>query len=423
MNEPFDRDEGERIRGSLGWVAALYAFSIPLNGLERELWGSTSFAKIIGYAAAAAAATTLVRSSWPRLNAGHWLLFGYSCAITLSILWSSDSDTAVVRAVTQWQLFGQLIFLAIVVRRPSDLKLLCDGYLLGASLAALAVILGPEDSRSTGFRGADANETALMLAIGISMATFGGKEAPIRGRVLRLLFIPIAVWGVVMTGSRGGLMVTTVALSGVFFSLRNRFSRLAMVAASAFAVIVFYSQAEAGAAGPARLLTFHEDLSVGSLEDVRFDIWSVGLDIFLENPILGVGTAGFLVELRNRTGLSFVAHNTYLGILAEQGIIGAVILGGALIVLASRLRFRPSRERILLVTYSVMVAVGAMSLSLEFLKITWLWLGLLALEPANGRPCPSSAIKSSSSERRKHAKDFALRQGCFPAVPDHRYSG
>jgi O-antigen ligase len=78
----------------------------------------------------------------------------------------------------------------------------------------------------------------------------------------------------------------------------------------------------------------------------RFDIWTVGWNMFMDNPILGVGLDGFrvafdhyreaanfiyLTQASKVTAMStctacFVPHNIYLEAFADLGIIGGMLL-------------------------------------------------------------------------------------------------
>ncbi len=82
----------------------------------------------------------------------------------------------------------------------------------------------------------------------------------------------------------------------------------------------------------------------------RTDLWSVAIDHgFVPNPIHGSGAGTFPnLWYRYRTG-SFdvlVAHSLYIGTLGELGLVGAVLLFGALLAIAAALLRRAlSRQR------------------------------------------------------------------------------
>jgi O-antigen ligase len=120
----------------------------------------------------------------------------------------------------------------------------------------------------------------------------------------------------------------------------------------------------------------------------RMVLWRSGIHIFLENPVTGIGPHNFkrridsLIREKNLDlDRAFIAHNTYIQIGAEQGLVGlipflAVIVGTFLTL--ERVR-RRSRSRTFthaaaeglqvgLVAYSVAI----LFLTAEYQKLFWL---------------------------------------------------
>jgi hypothetical protein len=82
---------------------------------------------------------------------------------------------------------------------------------------------------------------------------------------------------------------------------------------------------------------------VTTFKTYRGDYWRVALDSFADNPIGGVGTAGFQVEwIRERDSrvFAFDAHSLYIETLAELGIVGFALLAAFAAAVAGGLRRR-----------------------------------------------------------------------------------
>jgi len=69
---------------------------------------------------------------------------------------------------------------------------------------------------------------------------------------------------------------------------------------------------------------------------IRIYQYVAGIDVFLQYPLTGVGGANFPF-VAEAYGRAITMHNLYIGTLAETGIVGAILLFGALWVAARRL--------------------------------------------------------------------------------------
>jgi len=81
---------------------------------------------------------------------------------------------------------------------------------------------------------------------------------------------------------------------------------------------------------------FGDKLAVG--DESRMELWQMAVNTFKENPILGVGPGQFVNHTHelgtNNSKLG--AHNTYLQILAEGGVLGSLPIFGLMIVALRR---------------------------------------------------------------------------------------
>jgi O-antigen ligase len=54
----------------------------------------------------------------------------------------------------------------------------------------------------------------------------------------------------------------------------------------------------------------------------RLVLWQFAGQLFLDNPLLGIGPLGYLNRAMGTAGQALTAHNYYLNLLAEQGLLG-----------------------------------------------------------------------------------------------------
>lgn len=126
---------------------------------------------------------------------------------------------------------------------------------------------------------------------------------------------------------------------------------------------------------------------------LRYALWEAGWKMFQDKPLTGVGIGMFewvlpyygqgVEILRNR---SIWAHNTYIQILSETGIIGFLLFMGMFLSTFSnfiRARFKgayenEAKKEIWLIVFIVML-LGGITKSDHADKLTWMIMGISAL--------------------------------------------
>ncbi|HEY3175620.1 MAG TPA: O-antigen ligase family protein [Candidatus Polarisedimenticolia bacterium] len=222
----------------------------------------------------------------------------------------------------------------------------------------LALLAGPEASEALrariasgramatlGLPGALAGFLALSIPLTFGWASRPGGRGP--ERALAWLLAGIQAAGLVATRSAAGILCVTLA-GGLAAWWNLREDRRGTARAVAVVLIA------AGLAGAAGLMALRWSARTSSDEGqgpfaLRLGNWNVALAIFAEHPVLGAGVGCYGIAFpRHRTwemNESRFAHNSYLQILAEGGMVpgaAAAILAGAL---ALRLRrFAAARD-------------------------------------------------------------------------------
>jgi O-antigen ligase len=205
----------------------------------------------------------------------------------------------------------------------------------------------------------------------------------------------ICMLALFLTSSRGGLIALGVALiAAVVLGGRRRGTMIA-AALGAVLVTVFYFATIAPDAVRERVT--HPEGGTG-----RVDIWKVGWRMVEANPIHGVGSGNFttasihyllqpgkLVRDDFIVDTPKVAHNTYLQILAELGIVGFLLFITILLfsfvcaVKAHRAAAAAGDRELDIIARATVVALAALFAAYFFVSRDYgkqLWL-LLALAP------------------------------------------
>lgn len=322
---------------------AVFTFLTFIALVPNGLGPAVSFLKIAGLLLFT---SWLATATWNRTGRSGfaaaypgltYVLIGFLIWSALSQIWAEQSNVALgtfLRYALNAVLFV-IIFSA--VRKRDDLLKVMGAFVLGTTIAALWGILNftsdPDAAdRLSGTLG-NPNELAAVLVVG---ATFGvGLAATLkRSPALRLgaaVAAATCIFGILLTLSRTGMVAgLVVALASVVLAGRRRGWTAAIALIVVFAGFGYFT---AVASQEARDRITDAGNGTG-----RTDLWEVGRRMVAANPVIGVGAGNFqqasihyLFEpgLLTRTDLIVdspkVAHNTYLGILAELGVVGLAL--------------------------------------------------------------------------------------------------
>lgn len=334
--------------------------------------------------------------------------FGFLYLLVVFVLWAGISATwaadsgAAIGAVTRYAP-NVLLFLIVysAVRTRDDALLVVGALVVGTLISAAYGIVTPipadADGRLSGALG-NANETATALAIGVALA--GALALALRDKPwLRLgaaIGVPLCLLALFLTVSRGGLVALgAVLVAAVFMAGRRRkqaFALVGVVLVGAFAYFAVVAPPEA------RDRIVQSDGGTG-----REDIWTVGWRMVEAHPINGIGAGNFanssvhyLLEPGAILRADFivddpkVAHNTYLEVLAELGVVGLALFLGilgctlAFVLKAVRIFAQVGDRELEIVSRALFVSLigfltAAFFGSREFSNQLWL---LMSLAPA-----------------------------------------
>jgi O-antigen ligase len=343
---------------------------------------------------------------------------------TLSLTWAGsfgDGFQSVTRYLLSAFLF-LIVFTAIRTRR--HVEWLLGAFVVASLLSAAYGFITPPDpqgvqgsDRLAGTLG-DANALAAVLVAGTVLALALAYELK-RKPLIRISLIVIAALCLLcnlLTLSRGGLVALGVALvAAVIFGGRWRALAAVTGVIVALSVVGFFAFV-ATPAQTERVTNVQEGGGSG-----RTDLWTVGWRMVVAHPVRGVGAGNFqsesihyLIEpgALHRTdlilGTQHVAHNTYLQVLSEMGIVALVpfmlILVFSLwcLLQAARLFGERGEHGMDMVSRATLVGLcGILAadffVSGQFSKQLWLLLGLgPALLAMAKRPSIDRADDSSS---------------------------
>lgn len=310
------------------------------------------------------------------------------------------------------QLFAVIWIIWELAPSHRSLLGLLGAYVCGAYVAALDTL---RVSRTAGGMARrivagtfDPNDLAMTLALALPMAWYLGLT--VRQPFLRWMFrayLPVGLLAIGLTGSRGGMIAGMVALLVVPLTV----SRLTPGRLIAAITVLLLSGSLAVTYVPeqvkARLATTRtevEEVTFGG----RFKLWKAGVQAWQDRPLTGFGAASFKQTITPQLGMAAqVAHNSYLSVLVEEGLVGLLLYGSMFLAVFLSVRTLPFVERRFGLVLMAALCVTMLPLTWEDRKSVWVVLAVLvglsqalkgrraALEAAAGAATPVVARRAA----------------------------
>jgi len=151
----------------------------------------------------------------------------------------------------------------------------------------------------------DPNDLGLLFVMCLPMAFYLSGRGGLMGlrRLFWLVVAGLLIYGCYLTNSRGTLLAL-VALLGVYVWRKRGVVTAGLLGVAALGGLMML---------PSRL----QDMEVSEASAMgRVDSWYEGIQMFIGNPVFGIGAGGYS-DLHELT-----AHNSFVLVLAELGIIG-----------------------------------------------------------------------------------------------------
>lgn len=326
--------------GRLAYAAAL-AFTANLYASPAFYWpGIFERARLGLVTSAACAFAVFMRrvTSGERLRLGGppaAFLFAYAAAVPLSLAWTI-SPPRTFEAISD---IGKLLVLYVAVLNAVDTPRRLRTLLVVGALATLAPSIGAiqrwlhDDALIEGYRTAwrgnyaDPNRLAMGLVLFVPAAI--GLIESARRRWLKAALLASAVASVVaivLTHSRSGTIALAAALGLTLLRGRRKgrglvLAGVILVALAAFAPRSFWNRSET-------IANYEEDASFAGRERA-YQMLGV---IVNERPFTGVGAGAFIDAWERFAPLSaggehLIAHNIFMEIVGELGILALACFG------------------------------------------------------------------------------------------------
>ena len=342
-------------------------WTLSLVGLLVYVWTTTTYSIALGQAAMIAALIGLVlQGDKIRLPTFlgifglfvGWCALGYlgtdyptEVALGLELLWKIwliafvVVNTLKTRAKQRVFLFVMLAAYALYPTRGAIFNYL-GGYTVWGRAIWNHAYENPNDLAAF---------TLLQLGFALALFIREPKGWPKLAALAGIVLLPVVIF---LTQSRGALLAL-IAAAGMLVLMQRRKGR-ALMAVAAVAIVAGIAAPESAWKRFGGMLKLTSASTIAEADEEgsaaqRFAILKVAADVFKSDPISGVGFRAYakahgrqapISGLQREAGGEKDAHNTYMRVLAETGIVGAALYLAMLVAVIVRAEKVRRRARI-----------------------------------------------------------------------------
>ncbi|MDX1520488.1 MAG: O-antigen ligase family protein, partial [Anaerolineae bacterium] len=257
----------------------------------------------------------------------------------------------------------------------------------------------------------------FIVVLGLPVAWYlaSSMTTPKMNGLLKFLnygFIPAALLGIALSGTRTAVIAAIPAMAFGLASLTRLrlWARVTIFVLLTSAILVLLPHVQTLTSFQ-RFSTISSELGGGDFNQ-RGGLWREGLAAFTESPLIGVGANRY----RSVNSLGKLAHNSFISVLVELGVIGFALFGSILMIAVIEAWRQPKWEASFWLTWLAVWTIGASSLTYEYRKATWLILSLLIVSgaltanreedvaPAGLKPSAGKFVPQSNTTNSQTAK-------------------
>lgn len=367
---------------------------VPLEGYASIIPGTFTLPRLLGFVAFACfIANYLIQQKQFKLDASAKMFGLFMLWIFASAGWAQEKGDALTLIFVMFQLFVFYVMCLNLLEDPKALRWIILFYIIGSTIGAFMAVQNYlsgayyTQMRVSSVEGMNPNIFGRMMAIGLLLSLFVlFDNAPKWMRTSVLCMMPALMVGLVLTEGRGAWLSFAVALTVILLRVKKT---MRVYAAAGMLIVIGIGTGIAGVQ-----MGYFGDHLEDRLDETmegkdptaqRLDIWKVGFAMIRDNPIAGVGFNNFKASFNNYLhevqldifpGFNKDAHNIFLSIMGETGIIGLALFVGIFWIIGKWVvRAGKTWDGAISAALLVFTMVAGMS-STDYIR-KWFWLSLI----------------------------------------------
>jgi O-antigen ligase len=367
-------------------LSLLLIFTLPWEDAVT-ISGLYSLTRYIGIITAAVwMVSVLLKGELRKPHLFHIMVVLFILWNLTSLIWTIDIDYSIQQMKTYVMLIILIWIIWDLYTTPHALSNAMQAYIVGCYVAITSTInnyiIGRQINLYSGGRYAgvgNAVDLALVLTLGLPIAWHlaTSLDNQNKNKILRIInfaYLPAAVMAILLTGTRMAIFALIPALAYIIGTSNRLKPTLRFSTLVALVGAMFWLEPLIPRSTLERLGTVSVSIAAGDLGG-RVKIWLNSLSFFYSHPIFGIGIG----TLDSPYGIGVLAHNTFLSVLTELGLIGFILFMCVLAVIVQQAIKQEKYYALLWITIIAIWTIGVFTLSWEFRKVTWLILTLIVI--------------------------------------------
>ena len=363
----------------------LLLFILPIRGVFT-VSGSITIGKIFGlFVGIIWLVSIIIQKPKIPMHNFHIAAVLFIFVPLLSIAWSGATTATTLASIRNIFVLVLILLIPYVLSEKKTVKPALAAYVVGTVVLCVLLLLSyiTGNAFSPGrytVANLNPNSVAFSIVFSVPCAIYLFRKSIIkRSRIFVFFVVVFLIFGVILTGSRTALIgVLSIFVFYTFYVVSLNPVRYIPIVVVLMAPIFIFSYILLPAEFINRFSTIPHEVLQGDLA-TRTVQWAAGVSLFQANPLVGVGLGAFPQLIEPLIGYSVATDNTYLQVVYELGILGAVI-SSYLLLSAARL-YHNSDKRGIRVEFASMIAcclVMGVANDFAYHPILWTLLSVLA---------------------------------------------
>ncbi len=362
-------------------MVLLYIFLIP--------WGNAvwdGFIRIFGMGSLGLATLVVVTHGTHRkYSFFHLFLIMFGSWVLLTLLWSPDISSGKESASTIIQLVFISLVISLLIDTRDRIRLAYQSYVFGTCIGSSIIFynymhgIESEYWARYSIKNYEPDGVGIMIAIAVPMAAYLTTQyKSVIFRMLNSIAIPVCMFAIFLNATRTASIVAMFGITYWLFTHRKASLKIKAMLLTFFVSSIIGVLAFAPVTSVDRIFSSSKSISSGTLNG-RTVIWSASFQQWEKSPIVGAGI-GSIEQMLSGSHVEYnSAHNTYIQILIELGIIGLLLYLLILLSIGYYLQKTSANDKAFLTSLLLLALVSQITMNTSYDKEMWFVLTMLAI--------------------------------------------